>query len=363
MYTASASQDRTLSQIELFHRFPSLYLPFVPLSQIPTPLEKLGELGESLGVDLWVKRDDLSGAPYGGNKLRKLEFLLADALEMGFKNVWTVGAIGSHHVLATCIWARHLGLEPSALHFPQPVTPHVQRNLKALATTNPNLTLIEHRTDLPVEMFKVKLKEWLKSGEDFYYIPGGGSSPLGAVGYVNAALELVAQFEAQNEPMPDVIYVAAGTCGTLVGLTLGLRIAGAQTQVVGVRVVDKVVCNRPIAARLGHQMSELLYNAGMREVPRLANKDYIVDGGYFGGAYGVPTAEGEAAIVLAQGHGLKLEATYTGKAFAALIDQAPQLQGKRVLFWHTLNGTDLGPLIEQYRPEMLPDAYREYVPL
>ncbi len=353
--------DGTMHSLELFRRFPGIRLPYVPLATLPTPVEHLPALGDALGLSLSVKRDDMSGSLYGGNKLRKLEFLLADALEKGHENVWTVGAIGSHHVLATCIWARHVGLKPSALHFPQPVTSHVQKNLKALATTNPNLTLIDHRAGLPVEMFKVKLKEWLQSGDGFYYIPGGGSSPLGTVGYVNAALELVVQCEEMGEPLPDVIYVAAGTCGTLVGLTLGFALAGVKVEVVGVRVVDKVVCNRPIAARLGRQVSELLAGAGIADVPRLANRDYVLDNAHFGREYGTPTEEGLSAIQLAAGEGLNLEGTYTAKAFAALVHDAERLRDKKVMFWHTLNGVDLTDRVSRYADGMLPPGYSRYL--
>lgn len=361
MYTAAQPEDRTVSQPELFRRFPSLSIPYRALATIPTPVDHFEALGSRMGIDLWVKRDDQSGALYGGNKLRKLEFLLADALDQGLEHVWTVGAIGSHHALATALWARKLGLEPSVLHFPQPLTPHVQKNIKAIATTRANLTLADHRNDLPAEVFKVKLREWLSSGRDFYYIPGGGSSPLGTVGYVNAALELAAQCEAEAIPVPDVIYVAAGTCGTLVGLTLGLKIAGLATKVIGVRVVDKVICNKPLCAYLGHQVSDLLYEAGMRNVPRLSNKDYHLTGDYFGGAYGVPTAPGEAAIANAKTYGLNLEGTYTGKAFSALEAQASDWQSKTVMYWHTLSGADLTDVLEQFTPEMLPPEYRKFL--
>lgn len=350
-----------MRSLELFRRFPGIQLPFVPLATLPTPLERLQELGDALGFSLWVKRDDLSGDLYGGNKLRKLEFLLGDALKQGHENVWTVGAIGSHHVLATCIWARKLGLTPSALHFPQPVTPHVQKNLKALATTKPNLTLVDHRAGLPIEMFKVKLKEWLQTDERFYYIPGGGSSPLGTVGYVNAALELVAQCEEMGEALPDVVYVAAGTCGTLVGLTLGFALAGVSVEVVGVRVVDKVVCNRPIASRLGNQVSDVLTAAGVPNVPRLANRDYTLDNAHFGREYGTPTEEALSAIRLAAESGLNLEGTYTAKAFAALIHDADRWRDKKVLFWHTLNGVDLTERVAGYQEGMLPPGYSRYL--
>lgn len=347
---------------ELFQRFPETRkIPVQGISTLPTPLEQV-DVGSSLHVDLWVKRDDLSGRLYGGNKTRKLEFLFGDAIAQGKREVWTVGAIGSHHVLATCIWARELGLECSALHFPQPVTPHVIKNLKALSTTRPNLTLCCHKSDLPAAMFKVKLKEWLNTAGDVYYIPGGGSSPVGALGYVNAAFELVSQFEQAGEAFPDTIVVAAGTAGTYAGLLLGLRWLGLKTQVLGVRVVDRVVCNRPLVVRLANQTAELLRSHGAPNVPEITGEDVWLDHHQLGAGYGLGTPLGERAMKLAETlHHLKLEPTYTAKTFGSILAHDSQWKGKRVLYWHTLNGVDLSERVAAFDPSGLPEVYSEFL--
>lgn len=332
-----------------------------PIATLPTPLERV-EVGARLDLDLWVKRDDLSGRLYGGNKTRKLEFLFGDALNQKKREVWTVGAIGSHHVLATCIWARELGLDCSALHFPQPVTPHVIKNLKALSTTHPTLTLVGHRNALPAAMFKHKLREWLATAGDVYYIPGGGSSPVGALGYVNAAFELVRQFEEAGERFPDTLVVAAGTAGTYVGILVGLKWLGVETQVVGVRVVDRVVCNKPLVLRLAHQTLDLLRKHGAPGLPEITSADVRLDHHQLGPGYGIATPRGHAAIALAQtAHHLTLEPTYTAKAFGSILAHEKALRGQRVLYWHTLSGVDLSDRVASWDPAGLPEAYREYL--
>ena len=350
----------------LFQTLPSTRtIPHVELGQFPTPVEKLDDLGKEVGVEsLYVKRDDQSGTVYGGNKVRKLEFLLGEAVAEGYDEVWTVGAIGSHHALATSIYARQLGLTPSVLHFPQPVTQHVLDNLKAISTTEPKLKLASNKVQLPVEVGKMKVKQWLSTAKDIYYIPGGGSSPVGVLGYINAAFELKMQVDAGDLPEPEVIFVAAGTCGTLAGLILGCKLAGLGTEVVGVRVVDKIMANATMTAHLANKTGKILAEYGVEDVPRIAGSDVRMLDGYFGKDYGVPTDAGMKAIEAAKAHeGLKLEPTYTGKAFAALLGERERLElaDKNVLYWHTLSSADLSERIASVQPERdLPDEYHKF---
>ena len=353
-------------ELELFRRFSAAHaLPWVRLAELPTPLERLPRTGAALGADLWVKRDDLSGRLYGGNKVRKLEFLLGDALAKGHDEVGTVGAIGSHHALATSLYARQLGLRPSVLHLPQPITAHVQRNLRALSTARPALTLVDAETSFTPEDFRANLRAWLEANPDLYYIPSGGSSPVGVLGYVNAALELVAQYDSLGEPLPDVVVVAAGTCGTLAGLLLGFALAGAEVEVVGVRVTPSFLANPAGTARLANACAERLEEVGLRDVPRLQEGDVTIVDDQFGEDYGVATDEGRAAMALVGGHDdLTLEPTYTAKAFAGLVARAEDFRarGARVLYWHTLSSADLGELVAGATPEVdLPKAYRAFL--
>lgn len=354
-----------MTDLELFLRYPQLRdLPHISLASLPTPVERLEKLGAAFEIpSLWVKRDDQSGQIYGGNKVRKLEFILGKALAEDYDQVWTVGAIGSHHVLATSLYARQLGLEPKALHFPQPVTAHVQQVLKALSTTRPELELIDSKNAIPGAMIKARLHEWLSQAEDPFYIPGGGSSPEGVLGYINAAFELARQVDEGLLPCPDAIYVAAGTCGTLAGLILGAKMAELPTEIIGVRVVDKVIANPLLTANLANRTAKILKHYGVN-APTIQPTQVVILDDFIASGYGEPAPLGasmiEKAQTLAQ---LSLDPTYTAKAFAGLTEHLRQSlrPPQNILYWHTLNSADLSPLYTQASIEKdLPPAYRKF---
>ena len=339
-------------------------LPHSSFGRWPTPVQRLSELEQRLGVgQLWVKRDDLSGELYGGNKVRKLEFILGDALEQGAKRTMTLGAIGSHHVLATCLYARAHELVPAAQHYPQPVTEHVLDNLRALSTTRPELSLIGHPVALPFKIFKRKLTEWLSQSQDTYFITGGGSSTQGTIGYVAGALELAEQIAQGELEAPHKIYVAAGTLGTLAGIIIGCKMAGLATRVVGVRVVDRIVTNKANTLRLIHNATQLLREANIA-VPDIGMGDFDLQEGYFGKAYGEPSELGERAISLAHAlAGLELDSTYTGKAFSMVMERGElgELADERALYWNTLSSVDLSARIARADIKRdLPPAYQVF---
>ena len=343
-------------------------LPHVSLASLPTPVERLEELGASLGLEhLYIKRDDLSGPLYGGNKVRKLEFLFGEAVAQGFEEVVTLGAIGSHHVLATSIYARHLGLKPCAHHFPQPLTAHVLDNLRALSTTQPELTLLGHPAALPFHQFKKHLMDWLAHRPSAYYIKGGGSSVTGTLGYVNAAFELAEQIEEGQMPMPDEIHVAAGTLGTMAGLIVGAKMANLSSKIIGVRVVDRIVTNSANVLAMANATSLRLQKLGL-DAPLITPADFELRHDLFGEAYGEPTAAGAQAMELFSKHtwetGLKLDPTYTAKAFSSITRHAPDSAKNGspvVLYWHTLNGIDLSERLAQADPwRDLPAAYHAF---
>ena len=355
-----------MDELELFRRYPETRsLAYVELATLPTRADALPSLATELGLEgLWVKRDDLSSPLYGGNKVRKLEFILGQALADGHQQVWTVGAVGSHHVLATSLHARSLGIEPHALHFPQPLTDHVREVLLALSTARPCLELIDSKHALPIKMAQKHVKEWLSRAESPFYIPGGGSSPRGVLGYVNAALELARQIDNGELPVPDAIFVAAGTCGTLAGLTLGCRLAELPSRVIGVRVIDKVLANPIIAANLANRAGRLLADCGV-EIPKIRRRDIEIIDDQIGPGYGEETSQGQAAIELfGEVAGVELDPTYTAKAFAGLKSIALQSQPKlsNVLYWHTLSSADLSSLTASADLSDLPAAYQRFFP-
>lgn len=325
----------------LFRHYPSLVdrVPWHPLGNFPTLLvPAAGFL--SRGSELWLKRDDRSAALYGGNKVRKLEFLLADALRRRVPKLVTTGAWGSHHVLATALYGRALGFAVEAIVFPQPLTTAVRETLLLDAAAGASLVPAASYAELPLRIAAARMKRGIG------WIPPGGSSPLGTLGYVSAGLELAQQWRGTTVPAPDVIYLALGSCGTAAGLGLGLALAGWKGSIVGVRVVDNIVASYRAVRRLAQGALRLLRRAGLEaegweDEPRLT-----VEHQFFGGAYGRALPEAERTMARAAEIGLSLESTYTGKAFAALLAHAEdgRLDGKRVLFLDTYSSVDLSAL-------------------
>ena len=330
----------------LFRAFPALAkrVPWMPLGRFPTPVARLDGLLPP-AVELWVKRDDQSGTFYGGNKVRKLEFLLADARARGGRRLVTLGAIGSHHVLATAIYGRQAGFAVDAVVFPQPLTEHVREQMLADVAAGARLHPTRGWLGVPMAVAR------LRCGDDAVWITSGGSSPVGSLGYVSAGLELLEQIAAGALPRPDVIYVALGSCGTAAGLLVGL--AGAPSlprldaKLVGARVVDRVVSNEHATRRLAARTAALLAARGEHWFDHFQPPPFSVEHRFFGGAYGRATPASDDAVARAAAVGLLLEPTYTGKAMAALLADAAAgaLDGKRVLFIDTYSSVDLAPLV------------------
>lgn len=323
------------------------------IGSFPTPLEAVPELGITLGVpDLYVKRDDLTGEPYGGNKVRKLDCLLADAMLAGCDRVVTSGGIGSNHVLATATYARELGLEPRAVQFPQPVTDHVRENLRALAGLDPDLRLVDSQYRFPLTVLGERI--CARFDEDLYYVPTGGSSPVGTVGFVEAAAELARQLDRGEAPEPDVVVVPASSGGTLAGLRVGFDCAGIDARLVGVRVVERYITNRLTVARLANRTVALLDAS----TGRYARTDIDLQSGYLGDGYAEPTAEGERVTGLARDAGLVLDPTYTAKTVAAI---AGEFDDETVLYWHTLSRARPELCSVAGARERLPAAYGQFL--
>lgn len=298
-------------------------VPWVDLADgLPTPLHRLDD-------GLWVKRDDQSASLYGGNKVRKLELIVAQAKARGGPIV-TTGATGSHFALATAVHAARHQVPVVVIRFPQPPNDHVREMAAALEATDAEIVEVSRTELFPM----VQAWEWAKRRRSgALFVPTGGSSPLGALGYVNAALEVVQQWPA-GEPPPHEVIVAMSSSGTVVGLALGLALAGwHETTVVGVRVADAIVTNRAWVGQLHHRTRRILRRAG---APSLSTRVEI-DTGWLGKGYGAPTPEGRAAADVAlERHGLPTEPTYTAKAFAAVL--ARHRPGRRTLYVHTYAG-------------------------
>ncbi len=324
-------------------------LPHRSLGNFPTALSRVTGL-VSPRVDLWVKRDDQAGTIYGGNKVRKLEFLLADPRLSASHppGLHTLGAYGSHQVLATALYCRALGLRCAAVVLPQPPTEHARDTARLSLAAGAHLFPTRGLLDVPWQVLRARrLLSRLSPGATPLSIPPGGSSPLGNLGWVSGGLEIAAQVRAGEAPRFDAVYVAFGSGGTAVGLWLGLGESAAS--LVCVRVVPALVGNILYLRHLAARTADLLDAALAPEHPplRAALRPALrVDGRFLGPGYGHVTPKGAEAVRRAAAVGLFLETTYTGKALAALLADADAglLDGKRVLFINTYSSADLHAL-------------------
>ena len=326
--------------LSLRDRFPGTKnLAHVTLGCVPTPVELVPGLAHVLGLQfLFVKRDDVSGRAYGGNKVRKLEFLLGQALAESRRAVITFGAVGSNHVRATAVYGGQLGLRVHAVLAPQPSTPYLEANLLADRAAGATLHFVDSMSQALRRGAELRDEITLRDGIEPFVIPFGGTNARGTIGFVNAAIELAGQIEAGALPEPDLVYVPYGSTGTASGLAIGLAAVGSRTSVIGVRVVPAESTSLERTRRVMEEAVALLreLDAGFPLV-KPENLVLEVRDGFLGNGYAMATAESQEAVTLAQANNIHLETTYTGKALAALVAdaRAGRLAGKTALFWNT----------------------------
>lgn len=348
----------------LYARYPRLAtsLPRLPLHQGPSPVAELTQLG---GKAVWVKNDGLYGTVYGGNKPRKLEFILPDVHRTGATSIATFGGLGTHHGLATALYAREQGLRTVLLLVDQPVDDVVRRELCWFQQAGAILyhTGTAWRTKLLALPILLRHADWRRRKLP-YLLPPGGSTALSSVGYVNAALELADQVAAKELPEPKTVVVALGSAGTAAGLALGLRLAGLSSRLVAVRVSNVLTLTAETVARLANATARLMRGRGA-DLPdiRVEPDAITVVSDWLGPGYGHPTPEGERArMLLQEQHGLALDLTYTAKTMAALLAllEDGRLEGP-TLYWHTYNA--LPPPFPQPGPDdyrRLPSAFHRF---
>jgi D-cysteine desulfhydrase len=366
MRASTAPTPPLAPDLALERRFPGFTerLPRYRLTDLPTPVHRLARLGVEGGIpDLWVKRDDASGRLYGGNKPRKLEWLLGDARRRGRRSVMTFGGIGTHHGLATAVCARQAGLRTILVLLPQPVSDHVRRCLLLDRAYGAELHVAPSVAAV-VATAAGLLARGAVRGDVPAIIPAGGTSPLGTLGYVNAALEFAEQVRAGSCPEPDSIFVPLGSGATVTGLVLGLKLAGLRSRVVGVLVTDILPPSASRLARLANRCWKRLDDAAP-EAPRVQVEagDFSIVGGFVGPGYGAPTEEAVRAVDSMRGlEGISLETTYTGKCLAALLRlAAEEYRGQTLLFWNTYSSVDPArdlPYLPDFRE--LPAAFHRF---
>ncbi len=353
------------TMIPLFERHPLLVkrLPRLAFGEFPTPVEKLAGLCHRINKDnLYIKRDDLSSLSYGGNKVRKLEFLLADAKKRGARRIITSGGAGSNHALATAHYAKQVDMKAVLMLYQQPNSHTVRDNL--LMDLYSKAELFHHDTyPEHLQAFEDAVRQFeVADGRPPYIIPLGGSATLGAIGYVNAGFELAKQIDACEIPLPSRIYVAMGTMGTTAGLLLGLKAAGVKTHLNAVRVVPTHVADMDKCHILFRQTNELLCEMEPSfPYCTIKPEDLTIYDDYFGEKYGMFTPEAMAAVaLLRESDGIALDGTYTGKACAAFLDDAHSNSAESMLFWHTKNSRLFPPGAIKADYQMLPISLHRY---
>ena len=288
-------------------------LPRIPLAHLPTPLEETPNLSKLLGVRVLVKRDDLTGLALGGNKTRKLEYLVADAQRQGATILITTGAAQSNHCRQTAAAACVAGLKCALVMNSNEPNPPIQGNLLLDDILGAEAHLVGPEIDraLAMEQLAAELRD---RGEVPYIIPTGGSNPVGASAYVAAVFELVDQLKERGL-QPTRLYHGSGSAGTQAGLVLGAKLADAP-------FIIQAIADSGTAESLGERVLALANaTADYLETPmRVSMDDIHIDDGHIGPGYGIATPECLEAIKLAaRTEGLLLDQVYTGKAFAGML--------------------------------------------
>ncbi|MHA1624932.1 MAG: 1-aminocyclopropane-1-carboxylate deaminase/D-cysteine desulfhydrase [Promethearchaeota archaeon] len=361
----------------LFEFYPNLEgkVPWtLILTGIPSNVDRLTELENYLKLndgEIYIKRDDKDHKIYGGNKLRKFEFIFGEVLKKKKKAIITLGGLGTNHGAACAIVAKELNLKCELFLSLQPITWHVQRSLLLFQYFGAKL----HFTKM-FELGVLKSLLYRMFHPKHYLMSIGGSplfgigTPLGTVGFINAIFELKNQIDEGILPEPDIIFVAAGSTGTSSGLTAGCKLLGLKTKVYPVNVSRDIIVNPKNLIKIANKSIKYLRKRD-NSIPdiQVDKDDFEMIKGYLGSNYGVKTVKGQQAVDLVyelEGKklGFKLETTYTGKAMAAMLDffEKEENKSKKVLFWNTYNSNDLDHYLREtkFDFEKLPKKFHKY---
>ena len=323
----------------------------VKLGFFPTPLHKLEKVSQDTGVNLFIKREDFSGMTlFGGNKIRKLEYLLGDAQAKGCDTVITRGATQSNHAMETATAARKCGMEPilylAALV--EPKAEDIRSNLLLDTILGAELHILP---TLPGELISdtfarcqdqidAHIAQLSREGHKVYDMPSGGSTPVGVVGYVDAFVETMEQLQAQNLTA-DYFFTSTGTGGTLAGLSAGKALLNSNIQIVGIQVSPKDPSGYP--KHVVELANAALTRIGAKE--RTDASQFICDPNYFAPGYEVPSkAANDDIRYLARSEGLFTDPVYSGKGFHGLMESIRSgkiPKGSTVVYFHTGGTTAL----------------------
>lgn len=332
-------------------------LPRAGLILHETPVERLP------GVErVFLKRDDLSAADYGGNKIRKLDFLLADALARDRRELTVFGYAGSNFVAATSWHGSRLGLHVSAGLLPQRAADYIVDNLSISLHCNTQLFVRDRDIALIADAAARSLRG-LATGQLPYWIAPGGSNALGALGFVEAAFELRAQIDAGLMPAPDRLYVPFSSMGTIAGLCVGLALVGLETRLVAVQVVGERHAGRPALTRLLARIRRLLQRHGI-QTPSVATllAKVTIRTEFYGGEYALATPGVHAAMArFESATAARSDSAYSGKALACLYADLQTRRGQGSwLYWHTFSASALPSGVTRAPRAAAPAALQRY---
>ena len=311
--------------------------PRVSLAHLPTPLELMPRLSEHLGgPNIYVKRDDCTGLGTGGNKTRKLEFLMADAIAQNADVIITQGAVQSNHARQTAAAARKMGMECELIfeqRIEDPGDPYINSgNILLDRIFGANLRDVDKGSDMDAAMEEVA-EELRRDGKSPYIIPGGGSNRIGALGYVDCALEFMAQANREGIVIDHVIH-ATGSAGTQAGLVAGLKATNANISLLGIGVNAPQEEQEEKVYKLALETAEYIGAPGV-----VAREDVVANCDYVGDGYGIPTqAMNDAVMLLARLEGLLFDPVYSGKGLAGMIDLVQKghfAHAQNIVFIHT----------------------------
>lgn len=313
-------------------------LPKLRIIQSPTSVHRLSTIGKQLSHNhLYVKREDETSLHgYAGNKVRNLEYILADAKHRNAHKLITVAPLGSNFIAALAAHAHLIGAKVEVHHFIPQITKQITTHAKYTETTGARLKIYDQA--LVPRLMSIPAATAAAIGsmnESSYFVSPGGSNALGAMGHMSAFFEFLDQVQGGLAPLPDTIIVGAGTCGTMAGFLAAARMRRVKIKIIGVRCVDSIVCNRYKIALLANQVLKLC-NSHLRIRPREVHLESPPGQRSKYGAY--HNASEEIMSFFSDEEGIRLDSTYTSKVCLFLTDYAAQHSSEKILYWHTYSG-------------------------
>lgn len=324
----------------LWRKFPALNdaLPILPIADLPTPVELLPTLGDDLSIPgLFIKRDDLSGALYGGTKVRAAEVILGAAYHSGKKHLLCTSVAASNWLSVCAIYGKALDLKVHLLGLARTLDDNKKNNLQIQQALADQIIIDAN----PLQLLRHGSRLWWRHRRDIFYAAPGGTSAASCLAYVNAMFELAEQIRAKRLPEPKYIFCGLGSCGTAAGLALGAVLAGLHSHLIAIRIADRIVSNRWNAGRLIWSAMYKLHRAD-RSATLTENplRRLHIEHRYIGPGYGKTYASAERMKeLMLNAVGVSLDDTYTAKTVWGMADYCRRHHtGKApVLYWHSLN--------------------------